>query len=68
MKKSVGKLILAVESKTSATKRSSKTISKFINKVPCNKELLDKPTLVAMFVAEEMQDYPLPPKANPSKR
>ena len=37
MKKSIGKLIVAVESKTSANKRSSKTISKYINKVPCSK-------------------------------
>ncbi len=37
MRKSVSKLIVAVESKTSANKRSSKTISKYINKVPCNK-------------------------------
>lgn len=55
MKKSLNKLIVAVESKTSAHKRSSKTISKFINKVPCNKEQLEKPTPAAMFVAQEMQ-------------
>jgi hypothetical protein len=51
MKKSLSKLIVAVESKTSANKRSSSTISKFINKVPANKELLEKPTSAALFVA-----------------
>jgi hypothetical protein len=52
MKKSLSKLIIPVESKTAATKRSSRTISKFINKVPANKELLDKPSPAAIFVAE----------------
>lgn len=47
MKKSLSKLIVAVESKTSATKRSSRTISKFINRVPCNKDEIEKPTAAA---------------------
>lgn len=68
MKKSISKLIVAVESRTSATKRSSRTIGKFINKLPCNKELLETPTPAAQFVAEEMSEYPLPPKTKPSNR
>lgn len=68
MKKSLSKLIVAVESRTSASKRSSRTISKFINKLPCNKELLETPTPAAQFVAEEMSEYPLPTKTKPSNR
>jgi len=37
MKKSLNKLIVAVESRTSASKRSSRTIGKYVNRVPCSK-------------------------------
>jgi hypothetical protein len=68
MKKSASKLLIAVESRISATKRSSRTIGKFINKVPCNKEDIERRNGAAQFVADEMSEYPLPQKTKPSKR
>ena len=68
MKKSLSKLIVAVESRTSATKRSSRTIGKYVNRVPCSKQEVQKPTDAVQFVAEQMSEYPLPPKTKPSAR
>jgi hypothetical protein len=52
MKKTITRLIVAVESKTSLMKRSSKTINNYINKVPCSKDELNKPSTAAIFVQE----------------